>query len=170
MFEVISRTSVFAEIGTHLTASTLKEPEGNGLLRNHLPEKTVTWFREPQCSAFGDRNYCGVKFIDKTTNLKTWTGPNLHQLTIVIFRVFVDCVWNVMAHAPKPDFVFRRKVRVHLNWRERQFSRLLASRGVRISGSNAGYTMFRGSLKSTGYPLHSPRLTWLLRLQNALKH
>jgi hypothetical protein len=29
------------------------------------------------------------------------------------------------------------------------------SRGVRISGSNAGYTMFRGSLKSTGYPLHS---------------
>ena len=30
------------------------------------------------------------------------------------------------------------------------------SRCVRISGSNAGYTMFRGSVKSTGYPLHSP--------------
>jgi hypothetical protein len=30
------------------------------------------------------------------------------------------------------------------------------SRGARISGSNAGYTMFRGSVKSTGYPLHSP--------------
>jgi hypothetical protein len=28
--------------------------------------------------------------------------------------------------------------------------------GVRISGSNAGYTMFRGSVKSTGYLLHSP--------------
>ena len=28
--------------------------------------------------------------------------------------------------------------------------------GVRISGSNAGYTMFRGSVKITGYPLHSP--------------
>jgi hypothetical protein len=27
---------------------------------------------------------------------------------------------------------------------------------VRISGSNAGYTMFRGGVKSTGYPLHSP--------------
>jgi hypothetical protein len=25
-----------------------------------------------------------------------------------------------------------------------------------ISGSNAGYTVFRGSVKSTGYPLHSP--------------
>ena len=30
------------------------------------------------------------------------------------------------------------------------------SQGVRISGSNAGYTMFRGSVKGTGYPLHSP--------------
>ena len=30
------------------------------------------------------------------------------------------------------------------------------SRGVCISGSNAGYTMFRGSVKGTGYPLHSP--------------
>jgi hypothetical protein len=30
------------------------------------------------------------------------------------------------------------------------------SRDVRISGSNAGYTTFRGSVKSTGYPLHSP--------------
>jgi hypothetical protein len=30
------------------------------------------------------------------------------------------------------------------------------SRGVRNSGSNAGYTMFRGREKGTGYPLHSP--------------
>jgi hypothetical protein len=30
------------------------------------------------------------------------------------------------------------------------------SRGVRISGSNAGYTMFRSSMKGTDYPLHSP--------------
>ena len=30
------------------------------------------------------------------------------------------------------------------------------SRGTRISGSNAGYTMFRGSVKGTGCPLRSP--------------
>jgi hypothetical protein len=30
------------------------------------------------------------------------------------------------------------------------------SRGVRISGSNAGYIMFRGSGNCIGYPLHSP--------------
>jgi len=30
------------------------------------------------------------------------------------------------------------------------------NRGVHISGSNAGYTMFWGSKKGTGYPLHLP--------------
>ena len=30
------------------------------------------------------------------------------------------------------------------------------SRGVHISGSNAGYTVFRGSVKGTDYPHHSP--------------
>ena len=36
------------------------------------------------------------------------------------------------------------------------FQSTTGSRSVRISGSNAGYTMFRGSVKGTGYPLHSP--------------
>jgi hypothetical protein len=35
------------------------------------------------------------------------------------------------------------------------FQSTIGSRGVRISGSNAGYTMLRGSVKSTGYTLHS---------------
>ena len=39
----------------------------------------------------------------------------------------VDCVWNVMAHAQKPNFVFRRNGRVHLNRQGLQFSRLLAA-------------------------------------------
>jgi hypothetical protein len=56
-----------------------------------------------------------------------------------------------MAHAQKPDLDFRRKGQVHFNRRGRQFRR-----GVRISGSNTGYTMFRGSVKSTGYLLHAP--------------
>jgi len=60
-----------------------------------------------------------------------------------------------MAHAQKPDFVFRRKGLVHLNRRGASVQSTAGSRGVRISGSNAGYTKFRGSVKSTGYPLHS---------------
>ena len=39
----------------------------------------------------------------------------------------VEASWNVMAHAQKPDFVFRRNGRVHLNRRGHQFSRLLAA-------------------------------------------
>jgi len=46
----------------------------------------------------------------------------------------VETSWNVMAQAQKPDFVFRRNGR----------------------RSNAAYTMFRGSVKGTGYPFHSP--------------
>jgi len=60
-----------------------------------------------------------------------------------------------MAHAQKPDFVFRRNGRVHLNRRGRQFSRRLAAVvcvSAFIVGSNAGYTVFRGSVKGPGLP------------------
>jgi len=33
------------------------------------------------------------------------------------YRHCVEHVWNVMAHAQKPDLVFQRNGRVHLNWR-----------------------------------------------------
>ena len=50
-----------------------------------------------------------------------------------------------------------RNGRVHLNRpMGASFQSTAGSRGVRISGSNAGYTVFRGSVKGTGYPLHSP--------------
>ena len=62
-----------------------------------------------------------------------------------------------MAHAQKPDFVFRaKKTSPFKSAGGCQFSRLLAAELCGISGSNVGYTMFRGSVKSTGYPLHSP--------------
>ena len=41
--------------------------------------------------------------------------------------ILLDCVWNVMAYAQKPDFVFRRNGQVHLKRQGRQFSRLLAA-------------------------------------------
>jgi len=61
-----------------------------------------------------------------------------------------------MAHAQKPDFIFLRNGRVHLNRQGASVQSTADSRSVRISGSNAGYTMFRSSVKCTGYPLHSP--------------
>ena len=61
-----------------------------------------------------------------------------------------------MAHAQKPDFVFRRNERVHLKRAGASVQWTTGSRGVCISGSNAACTMFRGSVKGTGYPPHSP--------------
>jgi hypothetical protein len=51
------------------------------------------------------------------------------SFSYIIPQQSVDCVWNVMAHAQKPDFVFRRNGRVCLNRQGRQFSRLLAVEG-----------------------------------------
>ena len=42
-------------------------------------------------------------------------------------KTVLDYAGNAMAHAQKPDFVFRRNGRVHLKRRGRQFSRLLAA-------------------------------------------
>jgi len=59
-----------------------------------------------------------------------------------------------MTHAQKPDFVFRRNGSPFKS-AGASVQSTAGSRGVRISGSNAGYTMLRGSVKGTGYPLHS---------------
>ena len=67
-----------------------------------------------------------------------------------------------MVHGQKPGFVYRRKGRVHLNRLGTSVQSTTGSQAVRINGSNTGYTMFRGSVKSAGYPLHSPVFPSLL--------
>jgi len=71
---------------------------------------------------------------------------------------WVDCVWNVMAHAQKPDFVFRRNGRVHLNRRGASVQSTTGSRGVRISLQGLYCSckpVFCSHVTVTGYPLHS---------------
>ena len=53
-------------------------------------------------------------------------------------------------------FLLSAKRTSPFKWAGASVQSTAGSRGVRTSGSNAGYTMFRGSVKSTGYPLHSP--------------
>jgi hypothetical protein len=60
-----------------------------------------------------------------------------------------------MAHAQKPDCL-SAKWTIPFKSAGTSVQSTTGSLGVRISGSNAGYNMFRGSVKSTGYPLHSP--------------
>ena len=61
---------------------------------------------------------------------KVRTHARRHRRPVLKDAAVVDCVWNAMAHAQKPHFVFRWNGRVHLNrrgGRGRQFSRLLAA-------------------------------------------
>jgi len=67
----------------------------------------------------------------------------------------VDCVWNVMTRADT-RFGLSAKRTSPFKSSGASVQSTTGSRGVRISGSNVGYTMFRGSVKGTGYPLHSP--------------
>ena len=53
-------------------------------------------------------------------------------------------------------FLLSAKRKSPFKWAGASVQSTAGSRGVRISGSNAGYTKFRGSVKGTGYPLHSP--------------
>ena len=94
------------------------------------------------------------------------SSPHPSRLAVLFTQYpvqYTDCVWNVMAHAQKQDFFFQRNGWVHLNRRRRRRRRrggslqsTNGSRSLRNSGSNVGYTKFRGSVKSIGYPLHSP--------------
>ena len=102
----------------------------------------------------------------------------LFSLTTLSTASLVEASWNVMTHAQKPDFVFRRNGRVHLNRQGASVQSTTGSRGVRISGSNAGYTMCPRQCEGywlptpfTGFPFTPPpvrhsvpsRFNWTLR-------
>ena len=108
---------------------------------------THTWYTAGHCYY---RLNCG----DGVDVRRLVTLPSPHLTTT--YSRMLEASWNVMAHAQKQDFVFRRNGRVHLNRRGASVQSTTGSLGVRISGSNVGYTMFRGNVKSTGYPHHSP--------------
>jgi hypothetical protein len=78
------------------------------------------WIKQP--TANSNCHSQQVKAVTITTSnkthYKTWRESALERVGAV------NCVWNVMAHVQKPDFVFRRNGLVHLN---RQFSLLLAT-------------------------------------------
>jgi hypothetical protein len=75
-----------------------------------------------------NRNRGAKSIVKNHQNFHSWSGENQKSTNALNM---VDCVWNVMANAQKPDFVFRRKERVHLNrWGGGgPFSRLLAAGG-----------------------------------------
>jgi hypothetical protein len=69
-----------------------------------------------------------ILYLTKVSKWITYCENTKHvQFQPYVQKCCVEASWNVMAHAQKPDFVFRRNGRVNLNRRGRQFSRLLAA-------------------------------------------
>ena len=80
---------------------------------NHTPDCDISWFcLTPTIES---------RMLPKTSQHHSVFLPNHYSL------ISVECIWNVMAHAQKTDFVFRRNRRVHLNRHGRRFSRLLGA-------------------------------------------
>jgi hypothetical protein len=131
-----SHYNVYSYKGAQFTAPKSR-------ITNYFPPNLAVLFKSVTISETADK-----EGILPTALIEVST-----PLAIILFQAS----WNVMAHAQKPDFVFRAKRTSPFKsarW-GRQFSRLLAAEVCGISGSNAGYTVFRGSVKGTGYPLHS---------------
>jgi len=105
-----------------------------------------TWINKP--IIIKKINYCNTNRIRQRNAHKATLTRNSPSRSVVVITamklypepfilIFIDrnhpvvlsadCVWNAMAHAKKPDFVFRRNRRVNLNRQGHQFSRLLAA-------------------------------------------
>jgi len=84
---------------------------------------SILFFRK-SCRLWDNlENYCRAGQTTGTIwciHIAFWT-PNATNT----YSDYVEVSWNVMVQALKPDFVFRRNGRIHLNRRGRQFSRLL---------------------------------------------
>ena len=96
-------------------------------LRKFMHANAV-WFTAPCYWNHTQFNSAWRRFISQTKkvfNIRAdWSDV---MAAVVLSASMLDCVWNVMAHAQKPDFFFLRNGRVHLNRQGRQFSRLLAA-------------------------------------------
>jgi hypothetical protein len=95
-----------------------------------------------------------------------------HTLIYYIVKIMQESTWHDCQTHPEADHVrlclkcdgTHAETRFHLSAKRTSpfnsagasVQSTTGSLGVRISGSNAGYAMFWGSVKSTGYPLHSP--------------
>jgi hypothetical protein len=87
----------------------------------HVHVEARHWLEELQTPS------SSLRLQSQATQKAQWIDPYTCPIYCYSSSSKVDCVWNVMAHAQKPDFVFRWNGRVHLNRQGRQFSRLLAA-------------------------------------------
>ena len=90
--------------------------------------------------------------VDNMAHAHCMLDNKIYRHTFTICRLRLKC------DGTRAETIFRLSAKRTSPFKSARASvqSTTVSRGVSISGSNAGYTMFRGSVKSTGYPIHSP--------------
>jgi hypothetical protein len=87
---------------------------------------------------------------------------SVYRRRVVFFRTYLTsnmgCRLRLICDGTRAETRFRLSAKRTSPFKSASASiqSTTGSRGLCISGSSAGYTMFRGSMKSTGYSLHSP--------------
>jgi hypothetical protein len=79
-----------------------------GLLMEHIAFIFILSIQPTWCTIFLSM------FISLLYMFRATICPSSGE-TIVFMQHLVDCIWNVMAHVQKPDFIFWGNGRVHLN-------------------------------------------------------
>ena len=107
---------------------------------------------------------CGCIYFSRMTfrpviGIRTRSGCTPcgdRHVVVQTVLVVVDCVLKCDGTRAKTIFRLSAKRTSPFKSAGASVQSTTGSRGLCISGSNAGYTIFRDSVKSTGYPLHSP--------------
>jgi len=144
-----------------LPSSWVKEPKENCLLKHVIGGKRGGARRQG-----GRRKQLLDEFREKRRYRKLQRKAQNRSLWRKVFGrgcgTVVDSVLNVMAHAQKPDFVFRRNGLVHLNQRGLHFSRILAAgvcaSAVVMLGTPCSEVVWRvlATYSIRQFPLHFP--------------
>jgi len=107
---------------------------------NLFQKLTSTCFEQAYCSSSGSTTLYIQQLVYVSSILVLPTASQHKRMTYTNCCIYtvIESSWNVMVHAQKPDFVFRRNGQVHLNRRGASVQSNTGSRGVRIGGSIAG--------------------------------
>jgi hypothetical protein len=99
-----------------------------------------------------------VSFGVQTLWCDVMSFKSMCSLELVVFAYIFCCRGQLKCDGTRPETRFRLSAKrtSPLKSAGASVQSTTGSRGVRISASNVGYTTFRGSVKCTGYPLHSP--------------
>jgi len=98
--------------------------------------------------------FCGCLLVGTIWN---WNSSSISFPLASIYRTCMTYRLRLKCDSTHAETRFRLSAKLTSPYKSAGASvqSTIGSRGVRISGSNAGYTMFRGSVKGIGYPLYS---------------